>query len=89
MLKDIVDGIWSVSLKVLTILTKISILMKERKKKAVLTLSGNCYMTWFTNMFNLITHKTLIRSARLIINTQLTKYLACNLKKKYRVINYL
>ena len=88
MLKEIVDGIWSVSLKVLTILTKISILMKE-KKKAVLTLSGNCYMTWLTHMFNLITHKTLIRSARLIINTQFTKYLACNLKKQYRVISYL
>jgi hypothetical protein len=61
----------------------------ERGKKAVLTLSGNCYMTWLTHMFNLITHKTLIRSARLIINTQFTKYLACNLKKQYRVISYL
>ena len=34
MLKEIVDGIWSVSLKVLTILTKISILMKEKKKSS-------------------------------------------------------
>ena len=88
MLKDIVDGIWSVIKSTYNSNKDIDIDERE-KKKAVLTLSGNCYMTWFTNMFNLITHKTLIRSARLIINTQLTKYLACNLKKKYRVINYL
>ena len=34
MLKDIGDGIWSVALKVLTILPKISILMKEKKKSS-------------------------------------------------------